>query len=354
LSERIDRYKVSDLEAFACTLLERAGLSRERGAAVAQTLVDADLMGHTTHGLQLLESYLREIEKGTMTLSGDPETIADRGAAVVWDGHYLPGPWLVTKAMDLALARIKEHPVVTAVIRRSHHIGCLATYLPRATELGLVCLLMSSDPAVATVAPHGGIAGRYTPAPIAAGIPTDGDPILIDMTVASTSNGLTQRLHKLGRRLPGPWVIDHEGRAGDDPVVLFGDNPGAILPLGGMDLGYKGFALGLLLEALTVALGGFGRADGPTQWGAGVFLQVIDPEAFSGLKRFKLETGWLAEACRNTPVRQGDPPVRLPGEKALARRAVQTVAGVELYPTILPELEPWARKLGVPMPTPMT
>jgi len=33
----------------------------------------------------------------------------DRGSAVTWDGRYLPGPWLVIKAMDLAFERVKEH-----------------------------------------------------------------------------------------------------------------------------------------------------------------------------------------------------------------------------------------------------
>src|SRR5699024_404515 len=79
---------------------------------------------------------------------------------------------------------------------------------------------------------------------------------------ASTTNGMTGRLHANGEHLPGPWLVDHAGNATDDPAVLSRQTAGAILPLGGQDLGHKGFGLALMVEALTSAPGGFGRADG--------------------------------------------------------------------------------------------
>ena len=84
--------------------------------------------------------------------------------------------------------------------------------------------------------------------------------------------------------------------------------PGSVLPLGGPDLGYKGFALGLLVEALTSAMGGHGRADEPKQWGASVFLQVMDPAAFGTRDSFIHEVEWLAEACRTNSTKPGEPP----------------------------------------------
>ena len=135
-----------------------------------------------------------------------------------------------------------------------------------------------------------------------------------------------------------------------DGTVFFTDPPGTILPLGGADVGYKGFALGLLVEAMTSGLGGYGRADGPTQWGESVFLQVIDAGAFGGRDRFVRETEWLAEACRISPARPGGPAVRLPGAQELALRAEQLKDGVKLHAGILPTLLPWAEKLGVAGP----
>jgi L-lactate dehydrogenase len=345
------RYDADELVALARSLLEKLDLPSERAAAVADILVEGDLLGHTTHGLQLLGPYLQELSKGGMTASGEPQVLQDRGSAVTWDGNYLPGPWLVLEAMELSFDRITTHPVMTVNIRRSHHIACLQAYLKRATDRGLVMMLMSSDPASGSVTPYGGCTPLYTPNPVAAGFPTDGEPILIDISTSTTTNGLTGRLYDSGKNLPHEWVIDNQGRTSKDPAVLFTDPPGAILPLGGLDSGHKGFALGLLVEALTASLGGFGRADQPDRWGASVFLQIIDPQAFGGLEKFKRETGWLAAACRNAGSLPGGPGVRLPGQRGLELRRGYLARGVELAPTIMPLLQPWAAKLGVSLPS---
>ena len=44
----------------------------------------------------------------------------------------------------------------------------------------------------------------FTPNPIAVGIPTDGDPILIDVSASITTNGMADRLRREGKRFPGP------------------------------------------------------------------------------------------------------------------------------------------------------
>jgi L-lactate dehydrogenase len=252
--------------------------------------------------------------------------------------------------MELMFDRIAAHPVMTVVVRRSHHIACLQAYLKRATDRGLVMLLISSDPSCSSVTPYGGCTPLYTPNPIAAGLPTDGEPILMDISTSTTTNGLTQRLYDAHRDLPHRWLIDNEGRTSSDPAVLFSEPPGAILPLGGMESGHKGFALGLLVEALTASLGGFGRADGPQRWGASVFIQIIDPGAFGGLEDFKRETGWLAAACRNTPGLPGGSGVRLPGQRGLELRREYLANGVQLAPSVMPLLAPWAAKLGIALP----
>ena len=346
------RYRAPDLLAFATALLTRTGLASDRAAVVAEVLLEGDLLGHSTHGLDLLAPYLRELESGKMAREGKPDTLSDLGSAITWDGRMLPGPWLVRTAIATARSRLATHHVVTVAIRRSHHIGCLQAYLKEVTDAGFFILLTCSDPAAAGVAPHGGVSSRITPNPLAAGIPTEHEPILIDVSMSATTNAMTRRVAAKGARLPGPWVVDADGRATDDPAVLFGERPGAVLPLGGLDLGHKGFALALLVEALTSGLAGHGRADGPRDWGASVFIQLIDPDAFGGRLAFMRETSHLADICRSTPVAPGKPPVRLPGEAALARRRRQLREGVVLHPGALPALASWAERHGVAMPVP--
>jgi LDH2 family malate/lactate/ureidoglycolate dehydrogenase len=344
------RHHAAKLTDFAAALLERRGLASRRARVVAEILVEGDLLGHTTHGLALLPRYLEELEAGAMSQGGTHETVADSGAALVWDGRRLPGPWLVSEAQIVAENRARVHGACTVVIRRSHHIACLAAYLERPARAGFVTLLMSSDPSVSSVAPFGGTRRLMTPDPIAASWPAGDDPVIIDVSMSTTTNGLTARLAAEGRQLEHPWLIDAAGRPTRDPTVLSAEPPGTILPLGGLDVGHKGYALALMVEALTAALGGFGRADPQEGWGAAVFVQVIDPERLAGRQAFVREAAWLAEAARANPPPPGRGQVRVPGQRALALKREQLARGIELHPSILPALRPWAEKLGVQVP----
>ncbi|MEZ5039916.1 MAG: Ldh family oxidoreductase [Saprospiraceae bacterium] len=343
-------FEAKALETFATLVLTKAGLNEKMAHSVAITLLESDLMGHTTHGLALLFPYLQSIEKGEMTKEGAPEVIRDMGASVTWNGKQLPGAWLTRQAMELAFDRIKTHPVVTIAIQQSHHIGCLAAYPESATKKGLMMLLSCSDPGFNRVAPFGGTTGVYSPNPIAAGIPTSGDPIIFDISTSETAAGVVGQAYKSGKPLPHPWLLDAQGKATDDPGSFFEpDAPSTILPLGGLDTGYKGFALGIMVEAMTAALSGHGRADEPKGWSSSVFLQIIDPTAFAGMEAFTHQMDYLVKKCQGSAVPPGNPPVRLPGQRALQMRDKHLKEGVVLSQIIVEGLAKAAATYGVEM-----
>jgi LDH2 family malate/lactate/ureidoglycolate dehydrogenase len=345
-------YSAGELRAFGAALFRKAGLDGDKPEVSAEVLVEADLMGHTTHGLALAPRYIQEIGSGSMAATGDPAVVSDRGACVCWNGRRLPGVWLTAKGVDLAVERASTYGTVTVAIGNSHHIGCLAAYLPRATDKGYLVIVSSSDPSQKTVAPFGGREPVFTPNPVAVGIPTDGDPILLDTSASITTNNMGARLVREGRKFPGVWALDAAGQPSDDPTVLTAG--GTILPAGGLDHGHKGYAWAILVEALTQGLAGFGRAEQPKGWGACVFVQVIDPSAFGGREAFVRETSWLARACQTVAPRPGVERVRLPGENAVARRRATEARGVVPYPGVIEALRPAADKFGVPMPSPIT
>ena len=349
-SDQTVRYPAESLRAFARQLLERAGLRADIARDVGDVLLDGDLLGHTTHGLALLAPYLDELANGRMAKSGEPTVHTTRSAVQSWDGHRLPGPWLTLRALDAATDMARRFGTGSVVIAHSHHIACLAAYLKRATEKGFVAIIESSDPTVMAVVPHGGLTPFITPNPIAAGLPTSGDPILIDVSTSITSMGYAKQQMLAGKRLPGPWLIDADGEPTTDPAALFDEPTGALLPLGGIDAGHKGFALGLMIEAMTAGLAGHGRADPPAGWGGTVFVQALDPEAFGGLSAFKRQMDHLAESAHQATPRTGVDRVRLPGERGLQRYREQLSQGVALYPTIVPALAPWAEKYKVAVP----
>src|SRR5258708_39604588 len=108
-------------------------MDAEKASVVAELLVEADALGHTTHGLHLAGAYLDELQSGAMERSGEPIVLADRGSAITWDGNQLPGVWLTARAADLAAERAARHGMAAVAIRRRHHIGCLAASPPPRT-----------------------------------------------------------------------------------------------------------------------------------------------------------------------------------------------------------------------------
>ncbi len=344
------RYSADLLVDYAGTLLTRAGVDPAIAETVAQVLVEGDLLGHDTHGLQLLAPYLGELDKGSMLGRGEPRVLSERSSVATWDGERLPGPWLVREAIAWARPRAQMHGSATVVIRRSHHIACLAAYLEAPVRDGLMVMLMCSDPATASVAPFGGTQAVFTPNPMAVGIPTSDAPILIDVSASITTNGMSARMKNAGQQGEHEWWLDALGQPTRDPAALFTQPPGTILPLGGLDAGHKGYGLALTIEALTGGLAGHGRADVAEGWGATVWLQIYDPAAFAGTGAFTWQTDWIRRACHGSTPRDPAQPVRLPGERALARKREQLAQGVLLHPGILPSLASWATRFDVTPP----
>ena len=115
------------------------------------------------------------------------------------------------------------------------------------------------------------------------------------------------------------------------------------MPLGGVEAGHKGFSLALFVESMTAGLAGHGRMNDVDNWGATVYLQLTDCDAFGGVSEFKQQMQWLVDhSVANKPINK-NVPVRVPGQRALARKAEQLSSGIGLHETIAPALN----KLGV-------
>jgi LDH2 family malate/lactate/ureidoglycolate dehydrogenase len=302
---------------FSKELFVAAGMDIDKATTVAELLILTDCLGRRTHGLAMALNYLTDIEKGNLQLTGEPLVIKDQGATVLWDGTYLPGLWLVKKALDMAMPRAATLGVVTVVIRRSHHIGCLAALTKLAADKGMIAIIANSDPSGQRVAPYGGTEALFTPNPYAVGYPGPEHPVLIDMCASITTTSMTREKFAAGEQFEFPWLLDAQGLPTRDPAVLENASPrGSLQLLGGQEYGHKGFGMALMVEALSQGLSGHGRKDAPKRWGGNVFLQLINPEFFAGADAFVEQTDYLAKKSReNRPIKL-DKPVRVPGDHA--------------------------------------
>ncbi len=339
------------LEQLIERLFRQEGASEEVAGTVAKVLTEGDLLGHHTHGVKLAQGYLKDIRSGHAKVDAASLRIIQQSpAATLYDADYLLGPYAVNQALDFTIAAAKTLGVGVANIRRSHHIACLAAYLKPATDQGLVPIVLTSDPAVASVAPYGGLDPVYTPNPLAIGIPTSGDPILIDVSMSTITNGLVNKTRQTGGQLDHAVIQANDGNLTRDPEAFFTSPPGSILPLGGLEFGHKGFGLGIMVEALTAGLGGFGRRDGVSQWGAAVCVLTLDPKFFGGMDAFRAEMDHFVQRCLDSRPREAGRPVRMPGHAGIARRSQYLEGGIPLPEDVLQSVRSAAKEGGLDCP----
>lgn len=340
------RYATATLTRFVEQLFVRAGADADVAQVVTRVLLEGELLGHRTHGLNLVSRYVGGVQRGEIKArAADLEQLSDSGIATLFDGHYVLGPYCVERALACAAQGATAQGIGISVVRRASHIGCLAAYLKPYTDRGLVAMLYSSDPSVGLVCAQGGIDPIYTPNPIAAGIPTQGEPILLDVSMSSVTLGLVGQCRDAGTTLPHAVLMSHDGTPSNDPRDFFTTPQGSLLPLGGQAFGHKGFALALLVEALTSGLAGHGRKDAPQQWGASATAVVIDPRFFGGLEAFTAESSFLGQLVLGSRPVDPQRPVRLPGQAGLKLRAQALREGLELSPAVLDALNQTAVQL---------
>jgi len=161
--------------------------------------------------------------------------------------------------------------------------------------------------------------------------PTNEDPVIIDISASITTNNMIADKIVKNELFEFNCLLTSEGLPTNDPKEVQ-DKNGTVMPLGGLEYGHKGFGLALGIEALSQGLSGSGRSKKPKFMNLSTFIQVIDPEAFSGLVAFKNEMSFLTEQCLNNPPIDNNKKVRMPGQSALRKRKKAMKEGITLSP----------------------
>src|SRR6056300_1633490 len=322
-------YTQTQLLKFCTSVFVKMGMDEEKAADTSDILIEADMMGNSTHGVRLLPLYIKDVEIGNMSIKGNEEIVKDTGSCVTINGKLLPGIWLTKKSLRLAAERAKIYGTSTVLIKNSHHNGALAAYMLPIVNQGLVPIIKSSVPSSATVAPYGGTKPLLTPDPMAIAYPTNNDPVIIDISASITTNNMIADKITKNELFAFNCLLTSDGFPTNDPLEVQEKN-GTVMPLGGLEYGHKGFGLALGIEALSQGLSGSGRSKKPKSMNLSTFIQVIDPEAFSGLEAFKEEMSFLTEQCLKNPTVDKKNKVRMPGQNALNKRKKSIEEGIFL------------------------
>lgn len=324
---------IDGLRGFAARLLMQRGVPNDAANLQADVLIEAEMRGLASHGLQRLPRLLLRLDRGLADPRTDGTAAWTRAAALTVDGRGGLGPIVMMSAINRLARVVPENGLAVAAIRGANHIGMLAYYAEAAARMGFASIVMSTSEAL--VHPYGGTQAMLGTNPIAVGIPTAGEPFILDLATSTVSMGKIHHHALRGEAIPEGWAVDRDGFATTDAEAA---KTGAIAPFGGA----KGYGLGLAVELLVAMLAGSafapdaaGTLDEDKAATKGDLVILIDPAAGHG-DGARLST--FLQRVRASRPRQADLAVAVPGDGARRRRARALTTGIELPQEIMQRL----------------
>jgi LDH2 family malate/lactate/ureidoglycolate dehydrogenase len=330
------------------TVLYRAvGLPEEHAALVAETLVRADMWGHSSHGVMRAPWYLDRVRNGVMKPVTDSVRVVDSGAIAVVDGREGVGQVIARDAMLDAVARAKRHGVGVVSVRNSNHHGALGYFTRLAAQLGCIGMLTANGgPAMA---PWGGKRMAVGTNPWSIAAPAGRyPPMMLDIANTVVARGKIFLARQRGARIPDHWALDAEGRPTTDPVAALA---GVILPMAE----HKGYAIALMMDVLAGMLSGSGiltevnspyKTDKPSR--CGHFFLALDVAAFGPRHVFDARMEQMIAEVKAVPLAPGFDEILYPGELEARNEVRHAREGLELPEKTVADLRAEADRLGVP------
>ena len=322
-------YKKDSLAKAIETIVRAGGSDAREAKLVAENLVTANLTGHDSHGVGMIPRYIESLLEGGLVVNQHPKIMFDGGAMVSLDGQAGYGQVIGLEAMEIGIARAKQHGMCVMGLGHSHHLCRIGQWAEQAVAAGLVSLHFTNVISRSIVAPYGGADARFGTNPMTVGIPIPGEPpFILDMATSAVAQGKIRVAHNKREKVSPEWLIDDKGNPTPDPKF------GVIEPFGALrTFGlHKGYGLAVVCELLGGALTGGGTWHSEDRskkrvWN-GMLTILIDPKRLGTADAFAAETTAFLESLRKSPVAPGVDKVRIAGEPERETRAKRERDGI--------------------------
>jgi len=337
------------VQTFGQQLFEAVAVPTEQAAQASHHLVEANLVGHDSHGVIRIPNYVNALRSGTIKPVGNHKIVRETPASLTVDANGSFGIVMGYQAMQWAVDRAKQHTLGAVAVHQSSHIGRLGAFPPLAAEQDCIGILMLNGGS-RFAAPFGGTGRRLPPNPISISVPTlNGPALMLDITTSVAAGGKVDVASARGKALPEGWLVDAQGNTVTDPN-LFRDGEVAMLPLGGPQ-GYKGYGLAMMIEAIAGGLSWAGCSTAqPTRGGSGWLALAIKIESFIDIDEYKQEIQKLIDWVKSSPTMPGVDKVYLPGEIEEDTRRQREAEGIYIEDKTWQAICQSATEIGVAVP----
>jgi L-2-hydroxycarboxylate dehydrogenase (NAD+) len=340
------------LKAFIQEALIKLGLPDSDAITVARLMAEADLQGSDGHGVTRLPQYARRIKAGGFNVRPNIQLVREQAGTALLNGDNGMGHLVMKRAAEIAIDKARSTGIAWVSSQFSNHAGPASLYarMPLAHDMiGLYFAVGNAN----HLPPWGGLDMLLSTNPIAAAIPAgDEQPIVLDMATTVAAYGKVKTKALRGETMPEGWMIDREGKPLTDPKRA---DEGMLLPLGGMEAGYKGYGLAMIIGLLAGTLGGAAMGkevidfnhDDSSVTNTGQAIAAIDIAAFGDVAVFKASVDALVRSFRNSERMPGVDRIFVPGEHSHATRVARTRDGIPVAAALMRGLDQVADELGI-------
>lgn len=320
---------------------EAAGTPPDIALAVTESLVEANLTGHDSHGILRLPWYVRSIRQGTIHAAARATVIRQNGATAVVDGALGWGQPAARLAAATAVELAAESGVGAVTIVNCNHIGRLGEYVASIAHAGMIGIaLCNSSPVVAA---YGGYRPVLGTNPLAWAAPRGGGhaPVVLDFASSIVAEGKLRVARAKGAVLAPGLIVDATGAPSLDPEDFYA---GGALQTFGL---HKGSGLSVMIELMARGLAGVDLSQPEHHGHNGTLMLALRIGSFTTEQQYLGAAERLFGQIAISPPATGFDAVLLPGEPELRMREQRLVDGIPLAQSTWDELAALATECGV-------
>ncbi|XP_060742825.1 uncharacterized oxidoreductase YjmC-like [Tachysurus vachellii] len=342
----------TEVREFIKQCMLAVGTKASHASSLADVLVEGDLSGHYSHGLNRMDLYVKETKAGICAKEGEPVVEKESVATALVNGKNLLGPVVGNFCMSLALKKAQDVGIGWVVAYTSNHYGIAGYYSKQALQKNMIGMCYTNTSPL--VVPTRGKECTLGTNPISVAAPAnDGDSFELDMATSAVALGKVELHARNGHSIPEGWGCDANGVPSSDPTAVL--SGGGLVPVGGSETtgGYKGYGLALMVEVFCGILAGSNYSRHIRTWrltdrraNLGQCFVALNPEFFAD--GFNDRMSDLLSLHRNLEPANPQMPVLVPGDpEKKHNQTCRELDGIPYSLSVVKHMNDVASTLGV-------
>ena len=329
--------RVTQLKSIVKKIFIKHKLSNEHANVCTNAIINAELVGASSHGVSRVKMYCDRIKK--KLINPQPKIKFKKISNSIFhvDANNGMGFISADKAIKKAIYCAKKTGFSLVGIKNSSHYGLSGYYAEQAVKKNLIALCFTNAPPA--IAPFGSRKAFFGTNPVCFGAPSGSKvPFIFDASVSKINRGKIRYAAKINKKIPLGSALDKKGQPTTDPNKAL---QGVQLPISG----FVGSGLAWIVDILSGVITGSNHAgkvkdpfddfSGPQN--VGHLFIVFKPNLF--VKDYKKRIKENIRLVKKLPKIKGTSDILYPGQNKFQRYKINMKKNIKIPKTILDDLK---------------